>query len=213
MAHPLQELVHKGWLWQGREATEQLAPEQFIDSGWPDLNRRLGGGWLRGAVHELQVRCHFQGELALLMPTLVAQQKPCLWVNPPAMPYWPGLAHRQLARAPLWLQERDPKLALWAIEQALKSETLGVVVAWLNKPEAAVVRRLQQIAAKHDQLVFIVTAWQATTEARAYVNRLQLDWQNESLQIAILKRRAGWPLPAFPCAVSSFLPPRRQRSA
>lgn len=210
MAHPLQDLVHKGWLWQGREATEQLAPEQFIDSGWPELNRRLGGGWLRGAAHELQVRHHFQGELTLLMPVLVAQQKPCLWVNPPAIPYWPGLAYRQLACAPLWLQEQDHKRVLWAVEQALKSAVLGVVVAWFETLEAAVVRRLQQVAAQHNQLLFIVTPWQTTTEARAYVNRLQLEWQHDSLQIAIVKRRAGWPLPAFPCAVTSLLPPRRR---
>lgn len=213
MAHPLQELVHKGWVWQGRETAEQLTSEQLVSSGWAELDRRLGGGWLRGAVHELQIQHHFQGELALLLPVLIAQEKPCLWLNPPCQPYWPGLGYQQLQQSPLWLQENDTKQALWAFEQALQSEALGVVVAWFNSIDASAVRRLQQVATKHQQLAFVITPWQQTTEARAYVNRLQLSWAAEQLQVAVLKRRAGWPLPAFPCNIERHLPERRRLSA
>ncbi|CAB0150940.1 hypothetical protein PSI9734_01380 [Pseudidiomarina piscicola] len=213
MAHPLQELVHKGWVWQGREAAEQIAPEQLQDTGWSDLNRRLGGGWQRGALHEIQVRQNFQGELALLLPTLRAQEKPCLWVNPPAQPYWPGLAYQQLQQAPIWLHERDTKQALWAFEQALQSEALGAVVAWFAELDSHAVRRLQQVAAKHEQLAFVITPWQTHSEARSYVNRLQLEWQQQQLQVAVVKRRGGWPLPAAPCGVTQLLPKRRRLSA
>ncbi|KFZ27774.1 hypothetical protein IDAT_12815 [Pseudidiomarina atlantica] len=212
MAHPLQELVHKGWLWQGRTAAEQIAPEQLQDSGWPELNRRLGGGWLRGALHELQVQQSFQGELALVLPVLRAQTQPCLWINPPAQPYWPGLAYQQLKCPPIWLHEQDTKQALWAFEQALQSRALGAVVAWFDDLDSHAVRRLQQTAAQHEQLAFVLTPWQATTEARAYVNRLQLHWQQQ-LQVRVIKRRGGWPLPPAPCAVTQLLPERRRLSA
>ncbi|MGQ4277436.1 ImuA family protein [Pseudidiomarina sp. E22-M8] len=213
MAHPLQDLVHKGWVWQGHDAGKQLASDQLVDTGWPELNRRLGGGWLRGALHELQVQHNFQGEQAFLMPVLSAQQKPCLWINPPAQPYWPGLHYQQLQQAPLWLQESDPKRALWAFEQALQSASLGVIVAWLPTVDASAVRRLQQAASRHQQLAFILTPWQQQQEARAYVNRLQLQWQQQQLQVAVVKRRAGWPLPPFPCPVTRHLPEWRRRLA
>ena len=110
------------------------------------------------------------------------------------------------------MHEQDTKQALWAFEQALQSRALGAVVAWFDDLDSQAVRRLQQTAAQHEQLAFVLTPWQATTEARAYVNRLQLHWQQQ-LQVRVIKRRGGWPLPPAPCAVTQLLPERRRLSA
>lgn len=211
MAEPLlKKLVAKGWLWQGQNLPPQKAEHAFLDSGWPELNQHLGGGWLQGSVNEIQLHTPFSGELALLMPLLQQQNRPIVWLNPPAQPYAPGLRTQQLEPQQQWyLTETDPQRAVWAIEQCLQAETVGVVMAWLPELSAACVRRLQQTAEQHQQLVFIFTAKQPQSEARAYVNRLRLYW-HDGLHIELFKRRFGWPLAPFPCAVEAYLPERRR---
>lgn len=212
MAYPAQveALVQKGWLWQGQEVPAHKAEQQFLSSGWAELDTRLGGGWLQGSVNELQVQQPFIGELALLLPLLAQPQTTALWVNPPAQPYAPGLSYQHLElHQQVVVQEPDEKLALWAAEQALQSNAIDTVLIWHTSLSATAVRRLQQAAEAHQKLAFVITPWQQQEEARAYVTRLQLE-RADSLSVGILKRRFGWPLPAFPCGVDSRLPRRRR---
>ncbi|RUO76521.1 hypothetical protein [Pseudidiomarina taiwanensis] len=210
-ASHLHELVAKGWVWQGQDLPAQKLQQQFIESGWSELDQHLGGGWLQGSVNELQLHAPFSGELAFLMPLLQQQTRPTVWLNPPCQPYAPGLRYQQLEPDLQWcLYESDPLKAVWAIEQCLQAQQVGVVLAWLPELSAACVRRLQQTAEQQQQLVFIFTPSKtATTEARAYVNRLRLYW-HDGLHVEILKRRFGWPLAAFRCPVEDFLPERRR---
>ncbi len=210
--HSLQELVSKGWVWQGQQAPLHKQASDFIDSGWAGLNEALGGGWLRGSVNELQIERPFSGELALLLPVLRQQRQPVVWLNPPAELYAPGLQHQQLTATQLVIRETDTLRAVWALEQCLQAGQIGLVIAWLPDLAAPLVRRLQQCAERHQQLVFIMASAQPEVEARAYVNRLQL-LRDGDFQIRILKRRYGWPLPPFPCAVDQNLPTRRRSQA
>ncbi|RUO42233.1 hypothetical protein CWE22_08840 [Pseudidiomarina aestuarii] len=206
----LQQLVQKGWVWQGQQTPLQKTSTDFLDSGWPELNAQLGGGWLRGSVNEIQIEVGFRGELGLVLPLLQrSNERPHVWVNPPAQPYAPGLQSQGLVPQQQWcIQEADHTKALWAIEQCIQSQSVGLILAWLPQLNAAQVRRLQQVTEQAQQLVFIFTDCQQEPEARAYVNRLRLHWQDE-LQIEVLKRRFGWPLPPFPCALQRLLPERR----
>lgn len=213
MAYPLQveALVQQGLVWQGQQAPAYKAETNFIASGWPALDDALGGGWLQGSVNEIQLTQPFIGELALLLPLLSQTTTTTLWLNPPAMPYAPGLNFQNIRLdKQLVVTETEPKLALWAAEQALQNQAIGTVLAWSHQLSAVQVRRLQQVAAAERKLVFVF-APQQQDEARAYVTRLQLTYDN-GLQVRVLKRRFGWPLPAFPCAVESRLPRRRRAS-
>jgi protein ImuA len=212
MAYPAQveALVQKGWLWQGQEVPANKAEQQFSSSGWAELDTRLGGGWLRGSVNELQVRQPFIGELALLLPVLSQATTTALWVNPPVQPYAPGLCYQKLALSQhVIVHETDEKLALWTAEQALHSDAVNIVLMWHGGLSATAVRRLQQAAEAKQKLAFVITPWQQQEEARAYVTRLQLE-RSDSLAVRVLKRRFGWPLPPFPCGVDSRLPRRRR---
>ena len=206
----IEALVQKGWLWQGQEVPAHKAEQQFLSSGWAELDTRLGGGWLQGSVNELQVQQPFIGELALLLPLLAQPQTRVLWVNPPVQPYAPGLSYQNLVlHQHVVVHESDDKLALWAAEQALQSNAIDTVLIWHTGLSATAVRRLQQAAEAQQKLAFVITSWQQQEEARAYVTRLQLE-RADSLSIRILKRRFGWPLPAFSCGVDSRLPRRRR---
>lgn len=208
----LQQLLQQGLVWQGQQ--QQSDQQHFIDTGWAELNQHLGGGWLRGSVNELQVALPFTGELALLLPLLRQQQRPSLWLNPPAQPYWPGLLYQQVVQPPLLVRTASEEHAVWVLEQAMQSRHCGVLFAWLPHLPAAWVRRLQQCAEQHQQLLFVFSAWQPNDEARAYVNRLQLhrpaDKPQQGFQVGIKKRRFGWPLPPFRCPVEQLLPERRR---
>lgn len=212
MAYPAQveALVQKGWLWQGQTPPPTHTPPQFTATGWPELDAQLGGGWLQGSVNELQVQHAFVGELALLLPVLQQARHATVWLNPPAQPYAPGLLYQQVNLAQqVVVQEAEPQLALWAAEQALQSEAVQVLLMWSSHLAATHVRRLQQAAQAHQKLAFVITPWQGSEEARAYVNRLQLI-RSEQLQVRVLKRRFGWPLPPFPCTADKLLPQRRR---
>lgn len=212
MGYPAQveALLQKGWVWQGQNAPLNKAENQFVSTGWHDLDQRLGGGWLQGSVNELQVQQPFIGELAVLLPLLAQPSTTALWVNPPAQPYAPGLHYQQvILNQQVIVNEPSDKLALWAAEQALQSRSISVVLIWSNALSAIQVRRLQQVAEAERKLVFVITPKQREEEARAYVTRLQLQ-RTDNLYISVLKRRFGWPLRAFPCAVDKHLPRRRR---
>ena len=105
-----------------------------LPTGFAALDRQLpGGGWPYPALIELLLdRCGL-GEIGLLVPALrelqqrAGQEMPGMlaWLNPPYIPYAPGLAQRglelqrQLVSGPL-----KPVQTLWAMEQALRSASL-----------------------------------------------------------------------------------------
>ncbi|CUA88818.1 hypothetical protein [Pseudidiomarina woesei] len=215
MAFPAQveALVKQGLVWQGQQAPLHRSPSNVLTTGWPELDQRLGGGWLQGCVHELQLQQQFIGELTLLLPLLSQPNITTLWINPPATPYAPGLIYQDIALLQqVIVQEPDNKLALWAAEQAVQSKAVDLVLFWHTTGlSAAAVRRLQQAAEAAQKTVFIVTAIQPEDDARAYAMRLRLTKIAAApLQVEVLKRRYGWPLPPFPCAIESRLPRRRR---
>lgn len=230
----VEELLRRGLLWQGQAMPEQQQ-QQVVASGWRELNQYLAGGWPVGSVNELQLSQRFSGELALLLPLIKQQESTTVWLNPPALPYAAGLDYQQLdLRKQLVIQEADAKLAVWALEQAIKHPAVGLVLAWCDELTAVQVRRLQAAAEAAQNLVFILTT-SSTTEARSYVTRVQLHGlkvksvaapthlhaSNERstsvsyvpiLQFALRKRRSGWPLADLECAIPDYLPRWRQRS-
>lgn len=215
MAFPahVEALVQKGLVWQGQRTPLHKSEKQFVSTGWPELDEQLGGGWLQGSVNELQRQQPFSGELPLLLPLLAQPNTTALWLNPPAMPYAPGLVYQQVALSQqLVVQEPDDKLALWAAEQALQSGAIHQVLLWHAGLSAAAVRRLQKAAEAAQKLCFVITPEQLNDEARAYTMRLKLSCQYATgeFQVAVLKRRFGWPLPAFKCAIEKRLPTRRR---
>ncbi|RUO66479.1 SOS cell division inhibitor SulA [Pseudidiomarina planktonica] len=211
-AQPIQELLAKGLVWQGQQQLEDSA-QRYLSTGYPELDKTLGGGWLAGSVNELQLAQNYSGELALLLP-LLREVTGTVWLNPPQEPYAPGWHHQQLDITQQYVirteTERD---ALWALQQSLQAGCMPVVLAWFASLSATAVRLIQQCAQQHQVTVFVFTSEQSQTEARAYTNRLLLERSAKGFFVNVLKRRYGWPLPPFPCAVDRHLPKRRLAKA
>jgi len=147
----LQQLLHNNsHVWLGSEGRKQET--DGIPTGYPALDAILPGrGWPGNALVEMVTPQWGFGELQLLLPlmrTITGQARWMLWVNPPYIPYAPGLASagvdiHYLAIVDAQSACRD---AMWSVEKALQSDSCGLVVAWLDALPNAVVRRLQLAA-------------------------------------------------------------------
>lgn len=169
-------------------------PSQFaaLDAQLPDA------GWPLGALTELLAESFGIGELRLLMPALAQitrAGKPVMWIAPPALPYAPALADAGVALEHLLLvQPESERDRWWATEQALKSGSVGAVLAWLPEQRRPAtsdrLRRLQLAAAGSDGLCFVFRPAAARAQASPAPLRIVLAAaQGGRLSLALIKRR------------------------
>lgn len=182
-------------LWRGSELAHGHAPG--LASGFAALDALLpGGGWPGRALSEILQPRAGVCELRLLGPALAAAQqaggRSLLLINPPFTPHLPGLAAWGLnPRQIVWLAPAGATQVLWTLEQALKANAAGALLAWLpesTRPEQ--LRRLQACALGAQAPCFVFRAAAAATQSSAAPLRLLLqpraDWE---LELRILKRR------------------------
>ena len=124
-----------------------------LSSGYPQLDAWLpGGGWPACRLTEIVVERWGSGELALLMPLLARLSAASVrqpghwitWIAPPFLPYAPALAAAGIDPARLLLVRpgNEPE-TLWAAEQALRSGSCAIVLAWADRVAGSSLRRLQ----------------------------------------------------------------------
>ncbi len=188
-------------------------------SGFAALDAELpGGGWPAHAITEILTPLEGVIEWRLLAPLLVqlaAQDRDVLLVGPPQPPHPPGLNAWGLpARRLVWLQARTANERVWCIEQLLKANTRGVVLAWLPQVRAAQLRRLQVLASGCEAPVLICRPEAAACMASAAPLRLRArvapGW---AITVDILKRRGppltrSLALKAVPAGLDAVLPAR-----
>lgn len=231
----------QGRLWRGNSLGCMAEP--VLASGFAALDAELpGGGWPLKAVTELLTPQAGVLEWRLLAPALrqwwagaapaapapgLRRSRPAarmpvalrslLLINPPHTPHLPGLQGLGLpASALLWVAAGTPAEALWAAEQAIKSQV--AVLAWLPEARPEQVRRLQVAALGSDAPSFLVRPERSGTQSSAAPLRLVVKpgdgWQ---LAVHLLKRRGpahdGWlALPAAPGAVEPLLTAARRQA-
>jgi hypothetical protein len=175
----------------------QSAVQGSISSGFETLDQQLPTrGWPCGALSELLSQQAGIGELRLLVPVLrqlTSQQKTVMLLNPPMMPYGPALAcHGIDLKHLILLQAKHVPDRLWAIEQCLRSNSLGCVLAWLpqNNLRPEVFRRLHLAAQQSEgpSFIFRPSLVQAQVSA-APLRVLLLPRPRQRLALRILKRR------------------------
>ena len=192
----LDSLLQRTDVWRGGVA----APPTGLASGFAVLDARLSGGWPRGAVSELLFARAGIGELALLMPALARLSREGRWlvlVAPPYVPYAPALtcAGVDLARA-IVVEPRAPRDVLWVAEQALRAGACGAVLLWREEVEPRALRRLQLAAETGGGLAVLFRSLRHAGESSPAALRLRLRGiagRGRRLEVAVLKRRGGWP--------------------
>jgi hypothetical protein len=169
----VEELLSHPLLWRGQDEASGAAA---LATGFDALDRYLpGGGWPLAGISEIFVEHYGLGELSLLMPALAelsnlaAENKQWIvWVAPPFVPYAPALARHGVDLSRILLvhpyagavgrkghghdahkshgHEAD---ALWAVEQAIRSQSSIAALAWIKQADMSALRRLQLAAETH----------------------------------------------------------------
>ncbi len=117
------------------------------------------GGWPRGALTELLLPAGGVGELGLLLPTLArltAGGGRVALVAPPYIPYAPAWQAAGVELGQLDVIDTDPRQALWAQEQCLRSGACAAVLGWPPGGDDRALRRLQVAADSGDCCGFVL---------------------------------------------------------
>jgi hypothetical protein len=181
-------------IWRGAELGRVSTPS--VPSGYAELDAELpGGGWPTAALTEILPQHEGIGELRILghaLANLAKQGRWLAWIAPPYLPYAPALQAAGIDLSHLLvIRTRTPRETLWAVEQTLRSQTCGAVLAWPDKIAYAELRRLQLAAEGSNTLAVLFRSQRCITEATPAALRLRLDTQGGTLAARILKRRGG----------------------
>lgn len=208
---PAPEALHPD-LWLGHQLGRHAV--DGVPSGHAPLDAQLpGGGWPRRVLTELLAQHPGVGEIRLLAPCLAATQRQgrlVMLFDPPAQLSAPALAGLGLAVDQLLVVNTRTRVipgadSLWALEQALRSGHVGVVLAWLPpRLRAERLRRLQLAAQVHDGPAFVMREMEARQRPTAAPLRLALrPGGGDVLLLQVLKRRG----PPLDTPVRLDLPP------
>jgi hypothetical protein len=194
MSIELDQLLRRPDIWK---PGENRAPSKTgLPTGFAALDAVLReSGWPRGALIELLSGGAGIGELRLLLPALAslgARGFYQIWIDPPQLPYAPGLLLRGIDLQRLVVaRPRDHRQWLWATEQALRSAGCGAVVCWTGdgRSRYAELRKLQVAAAERGCLCFVFGDLRGADTASPAALRLRLACEPNGLAIDILKQR------------------------
>ena len=193
-------------------------------SGWAALDAELPGhGWPSHSLIEVLQAQAGQLEWRLAATALQQQslqRQAIVALGAPLPPHASGLAQQGIAPEQLvWVQGGSPQDQLWALEQLLRANAAGALLAWLPQALPEQIRRLQISAQQFAGLVFLFRPepcrHQASAAPLRLLARASSPW---ALQLQILKRRGpvhvGWlDLPAVPHCLQAALTPRMQPEA
>lgn len=195
----LQQLFNSGKVWQGTQ-TEPVS-EKGHDSGFAALNDSLtSAGWPADGVIEILHEQRGIGEINLIMPILSQlsqKEKYCIWVAPPYRLNAPALLQagvnlkQQLVITPS--AQRD---VLWVLEECLRSKAVSIIFAWPEKLKHEQMRRLQMLAVENQVSCFLFRSQGSDNTPCALRIHLRAE-DHDTLQVHVLKRKHGWPLPPF----------------
>lgn len=195
----LDALLESRQVWRGQPAPRapSTQPTGFalLDQALPD------GGWPETALTELLLPADGVGELRLLWPTLARLSHSdgmIALVAPPYLPFAPAWANAGVRLSRLQVIRTDPRKALWAAEQCLRSAACAAVLCWPQRADDRALRRLQVAAETGQCLGFAMRPMKAATNPSPAALRIAIDAQ--PAQLRVLKCRGGNP-PMRPIAL------------
>ena len=203
-------------LWRAEQLFSAADEPAAVSTGFLSLDAQLpGSGWPRAGLGELLLNTLGVGELRLLAPLLaeLSQQEArwISWINPPFVPYAPALSALNIdVKKMLLIHPKNHKDALWALEQASKSGTCSVALAWLDESKLKLkdTRRLQLAAKQGNSFVCLFRPVQAAEQNSMAELRLQITAPEPGeLEVCINKRRRGWPVQGLRLSLSNELKP------
>lgn len=202
-----EKLLANPHIWkQGSVRNRRAVP---LVSGFSELDTWLDGGWPGAAITELLLTGEGIGELRLVLPALqmlqqaletgargqvpqVPGRQQFCWINPPYIPYAPALAlHGMDLSRLLVVQPASASDALWAMDQALRSQACAVVLGWFDQLNRPAIRRLQVVAESSGCPGFVFRHARFARHDSAAPLRIRLSATTAGWQLDILRNRYG----------------------
>lgn len=178
-------------VWRGHAAP---VPAGEQPTGWPALDAVLpGGGWPAAALSEILLPADGVGELQLVLPTLARHTqagRAVVVIAPPYVPCVPGWETRGVVMSRVDVVSAEPRDALWAAEQCLRSGSCATVLAWPAHADDRALRRLQVAADTGKALALVFRDRRHADQASPAALRLELETQ-PALQVRVRKCRGG----------------------
>lgn len=168
--------------------------------GLAGIDRALGGGLARGALHELCGQGAALGFAAALLGRLMVGGGHAVWIGPRDELFAPGLAELGVAPVRLIVVRARPRDArLWALEEALRSPGLTAALAEVDRLTLTQSRRLQLAAEAKGVSAFLLRPADAEATPSAAVTRWRIDpasgpghrFGPPHWQIALVRSRGG----------------------
>lgn len=183
-------------IWRATELAR--TPQPGVPTGFAGLDAEFpGGGWPVGSLTEVIHAQEGIGELRLLSPALSrvsSRHRPLAWIAPPYRPYAPALIAAGIDPVHLFvIVTGDHRKSLWALEQTLRSNACGAVLAWIDTLGYTELRRLQLAAEGNSGPVLLFRSVRAAEQPSPASLRIALAATRDGLSVRILKRR-GVPL-------------------
>jgi len=180
-------------VWRGSDCARVTLPS--VPTGYAELDAWLpGGGWPAGALTEIHVERTGVGELQLVMPAAARLTRSGRWlalIAPPYVPYAPAfMAHGVKLSRLMLVRTTSAEDSLWACEQALRSQTCGAALAWLDRVHERALRRLQLAAETGGASLLLFRPARAAPASPAAL-RLHISKSQSRTLVRILKRRGG----------------------
>jgi len=187
---------------RGWEAADTGRAERGLPSGCSQLDALMpGGGFCRGSLVEW-ITCEPGAgatTLALAVARAVCGEEGWLVVVDPAGTFYPPAAAALGAplRRLVWVRPPAGNLARWAIDQALRSSGVAVVLAWPETLDATTFRRWQLAVEESRVLGLLVrpaAALKESTwaEARLLVEPRPSRNEDRRWRVELLHARRGW---------------------
>jgi hypothetical protein len=190
----------------GGISVARAGSDEVLKTGWPAVDAALGGGLLAGALHEwIGVAPPEQNRptdgddrralsrtwspplcvlVHLAWQALLASSQPrwTVWVGQRCFPYPSVLvrdrgADRRLLDRSLFITPHNAESRLWAADIALRSPSVGAVIADGNTFSMAATRRIQLLAKEHRTLALMVRPFWEQGELSAAHSRWHIRWQ------------------------------------
>lgn len=206
----LESLLESRQVWRGRSAPRAPSSQP---TGFADLDDALPeGGWPETGLTELLLPADGVGELRLLWPTLARLSQAdgmIALIAPPYLPYAPAWMNAGIRLQRLQIVHAEPRDALWATEQCLRSAACSAVLCWPRQVDDRALRRLQVAAEAGQCLGFALRPMKAAANPSPAALRIAID--ADPARLRVLKCRGGNPPPqAIPFAADGSRPPSRQ---
>jgi len=181
-------------VWRGGDAVA-APPADALPTGCAALDAALpAGGWPPSALSEVLLPLDGVGELQLAWPVLgrLSQAgRTVVLVAPPYAVHAPAWAAAGIDLAHLQVVAAEPRDALWATEQCLRSGACGAVLCWPARADDRALRRLQ-VAAETGQCLAL--AFRDLREARnpsPAALRIALEPAGSERRLRVLKCRGA----------------------